>query len=69
MSHSIVSFQCLCGIMVSEGDMPCDIPECRLRDEAGHFINCGDCGQAIDCRDLGEVFRHEEPGHEARRLS
>ncbi len=32
--------------------------------EADHFIVCGDCGQAIDCRDLGEVFRHEEAGHE-----
>lgn len=29
-------------------------------DESEHFIICGDCGQAIDCRDLGEVFRHEE---------
>ena len=38
-------------------------------DESEHFIVCATCGQAIDCRDLGEVFRHEESGHEARRPS
>lgn len=38
-------------------------------DEAEHFINCGACGQAIDCRDLNEVFRHETPDYQARRPS
>lgn len=33
-------------------------------DEAEHFIVCASCGKAVDCRDLGEVFRHEEPDHE-----
>lgn len=33
-------------------------------DESQHFITCADCGQAIDCRRLGDVFHHEEPGHE-----
>jgi hypothetical protein len=37
-------------------------------DEAEHFFICR-CGQAADMRDLGEVFRHEEPGHEARKPS
>lgn len=32
-------------------------------DEAKHFIVCAACGQAIDCRNLGDVFHHEEPGH------
>ena len=35
--------------------------------EADHFFICSECGQVVDCRDLGEVFRHEEPGHEARK--
>lgn len=39
----------------------CRAPE--LADESEHFIVCGDCGQAIDCRNLGDVFHHEEPGH------
>lgn len=34
-----------------------------LADEADHFIVCAACGQAIDCRRLGDVFHHEEPGH------
>lgn len=38
-------------------------------DESEHFIVCAACGQAIDCRDLGEVFRHEEPNHSARKPS
>lgn len=33
-------------------------------DEAEHFVICPSCGQAIDCRRLGDVFHHEEPGHE-----
>lgn len=38
-------------------------------DEAEHFYVCKVCGQAVDMRDLGEVFRHEEPGHEKRNTS
>jgi hypothetical protein len=37
--------------------------------EAEHFYVCKACGQAVDMRHLGEVFRHEEPGHEARKPS
>jgi hypothetical protein len=29
--------------------------------EAEHFIQCGECGGWIDCRDLAEVFAHEGP--------
>lgn len=36
-------------------------------DEAEHFFVCEACGQAVDMRDLGEVFRHEEADHEARK--
>lgn len=36
----------------------------EVADEAEHFITCAACGQAIDMRDLGQVFHHEEPGHE-----
>ncbi len=32
--------------------------------EEDHYITCQACGQAIDCRRLGDVFHHEEPGHE-----
>ena len=39
------------------------------KDEAEHFYLCNACGQAVDRRDLAEVFRHEEPRHEARRPS
>ena len=31
--------------------------------EADHFCLCNVCGQAIDRRDLGQVFHHDEPGH------
>lgn len=34
--------------------------------EADNFIECPECHQLIDMRDLGEVLRHEEPGHKAR---
>lgn len=34
-------------------------------DEMEHFMQCGECGQYFDMRDLVEVLRHEEPGHEA----
>lgn len=33
-------------------------------DERKHFLLCADCGQAVDCRRLGDVFHHEEAGHE-----
>lgn len=32
-------------------------------DEAEHFVICPACGQAIDCRNLGDVLHHAEPGH------
>lgn len=32
--------------------------------EVEHFYICLACGQAVDKRDLGEVFHHEMPGHE-----
>lgn len=31
--------------------------------EADHFYVCAACGQAVDCRNLGDVFHHEEPNH------
>ena len=31
--------------------------------EAEHFIVCGDCGQAYDMRELGEVVHHLESDH------
>ena len=33
-------------------------------DESVHFYVCKACGQAVDKRNLGDVFYHEEPGHE-----
>jgi hypothetical protein len=39
-----------------------EVPE--LSDEAEHFIACPECGQAIDCRLLGDVLHHETPGHD-----
>jgi hypothetical protein len=33
-------------------------------DEAEHFYTCKACGQAVDKRRLGDVFHHEEAGHE-----
>jgi len=32
--------------------------------ENDNFYICAACGQAVDCRDLGQVFHHEELGHE-----
>lgn len=32
--------------------------------EADHFYVCKACGQAVDMRDLGQVFHHEDAGHE-----
>ena len=34
-------------------------------DEASHFMVCPTCGQAFDCRKLGDVFYHDEPDHVA----
>lgn len=36
----------------------------RVLDEREHFMRCGRCGQMFDMRDLGQVFHHEEVGHE-----
>jgi len=36
---------------------------CSAAEEADHFIDCPECGQPIDCRRLGDVLHHEEPGH------
>lgn len=53
------------------GDLPYIPPGKRIgpepSDEADHFFICAACGQAVDMRDLAEVCRHEEPGHEPRR--
>lgn len=35
-----------------------------VQSEADHFYVCADCGQAVDMRQLGEVFHHEVPGHQ-----
>lgn len=35
------------------------------KDESEHFEVCPQCGQAVDARDLKEVLRHLQPGHEA----
>lgn len=32
-------------------------------DEARHFYRCLTCGQAVDKRDLGQVFHHETRDH------
>ena len=32
--------------------------------ESEHFYICKVCGQAVDKRRLGDVFHHEEAGHE-----
>jgi len=36
----------------------------EVKNEADHFHTCAECGQAVDRRDLGEVFHHEDAGHE-----
>ena len=33
-------------------------------DECLHFFTCAACGQAVDMRDLGQVFHHEELNHD-----
>lgn len=38
-------------------------------EEHEHFYVCAMCGQAVDMRDLGQVFHHEERGHEPLQLN
>ncbi|RWI96067.1 hypothetical protein [Mesorhizobium sp.] len=33
-------------------------------DEAAHIITCPVCGQAFDCRDLGQVLHHATRLHQ-----
>lgn len=33
-------------------------------DEREHFYICNVCGQAVDYRQLGQVFHHEQRDHE-----
>lgn len=40
---------------------PVDVPD--VDTEADHFLICPACGQAVDCRRLGDVLHHDEPGH------
>jgi hypothetical protein len=37
-------------------------------EEHEHFYVCRACGQAVDMRDLGQVFHHEDAGHEPLQL-
>jgi hypothetical protein len=39
-----------------------------ISSEADHFYECQHCGQAVDMRDLGQVFHHEEPIHDKLEL-
>jgi hypothetical protein len=39
-----------------------------VANEAEHFYRCPQCGQAVDKRDLGQVFHHEVEGHEPLRV-
>ena len=32
--------------------------------EEDHYYVCEACGQAVDMRRLGDVFHHEDEGHE-----
>ena len=32
--------------------------------ELDNFYKCAECDQSVDMRDLGQVFHHEEDGHE-----
>lgn len=36
--------------------------------EPDHFVLCSVCGQAIDMRDLRQVFWHDVPKHEPLEL-
>ena len=35
-------------------------------DDSEMLVQCPDCKQWIDVRDLGEILRHDGPGHTAR---
>jgi len=37
-------------------------------EEHEHFYVCRACGQSVDMRDFGQIFHHEEDGHEPLRL-
>lgn len=37
-------------------------------EEHEHFYVCAACGQAVDMRDLGQVFHHEDVGHKPLNL-
>jgi len=37
--------------------------------ELDNFYKCGECGQSVDKRDLGQVFHHEENGHKPINLN
>lgn len=47
-------------VKLVNGEYVPDIPE----DEMDNFFTCNSCGQAVDKRDLGQVFHHEMPCHE-----
>ena len=34
--------------------------------DLSHFYECEACGQAVDVRDLADVFHHEDAGHTPR---
>lgn len=51
--------------------MPTDSPTLGVRiggppvvTEADHFYTCEVCKQAVDMRQLGQVFHHEQPEHQ-----
>jgi hypothetical protein len=44
-------------------------PQPEPENEADHFYVCKACGQAVDKRRLGDVFHHEEEGHEPIPIS
>jgi len=46
-----------------------DGTEVPVTDETEFFEKCTVCGQWIDIRDLAELLRHEEPGHQSRQAS
>ena len=46
-----------------------DGTEVPVTDETEFFEKCPACDQWIDIRDLAELLRHEEPGHQSRRAS
>lgn len=56
-----------------EIDMTLDeLNACRVTappgDEREHFYVCPQCGQAVDCRRLGDVLHHDEDGHSRLRM-